>query len=51
MRSSIIKTTTLVLLVMVIVACKQSAVETYYDPDEFTLMVAASNDGEVGPCG
>lgn len=41
----------LVLILLVIVGCQSGTVNSLYNPNEFTLMVAASNDGEVGPCG
>ncbi|MBT4360167.1 MAG: hypothetical protein HOD11_04280, partial [Candidatus Marinimicrobia bacterium] len=37
----------LLLIVLVAVGCK-SETTPKYNPNEFTLMVAASNDGEVG---
>ncbi len=41
----------LLLIVLVTVGCKSETMNPNYNPNEFTLMVAASNDGEVGPCG
>jgi uncharacterized protein YcfL len=41
----------LFLIAMVTVGCKSETKNPNYYPNEFTLMVAASNDGEVGPCG
>ncbi len=40
----------LFLVVMTTIGCR-SEVTSEYNPNEFTLMVAASNHGEVGPCG
>lgn len=39
-----------ILIVLATVGCK-SEVNPVYNPNEFTLLIAASNDGEVGPCG
>jgi predicted component of type VI protein secretion system len=41
----------LLLIVLVTVGCTSETKNPNYNPNEFTLMVAASNDGEVGPCG
>ncbi len=41
----------LLLIVLVAVGCKSETIDPNYNPNEFTLLVAASNDGEVGPCG
>lgn len=41
----------LMIIAMVTVGCKSETMDPNYNPNEFTLMVAASNDGEVGPCG
>jgi len=41
----------LMLIVLVTVGCKSETIDQNYNPNEFTLLVAASNDGEVGPCG
>ncbi|NQV30663.1 MAG: hypothetical protein HQ508_07240 [Candidatus Marinimicrobia bacterium] len=39
------------LIVMATFGCKSETVNPKYNPNEFTLLIAASNDGEVGPCG
>ncbi len=39
------------LVILAIFACKSEAENSKYNPNEFTLLIAASNDGEVGPCG
>jgi len=36
---------------LAITGCRTDGVKSDYNPNEFTLMVAASNNGEVGPCG
>ena len=41
----------LLLIVLVTLGCKSETKNPNYNANEFTLMVAASNDGEVGPCG
>ncbi|MBC8376217.1 MAG: hypothetical protein H8E26_09220 [FCB group bacterium] len=41
----------LLLIVLVTVGCKSETTNPIYNANEFTLMVAASNNGEVGPCG
>ncbi len=41
----------LMLITLVAVGCKSESTNPSYNANEFTLMVAASNDGEVGPCG
>ena len=40
-----------ILILLVAVGCKSETDNPIYSANEFTLMVAASNDGEVGPCG
>ncbi len=41
----------LILFTLVILGCKSNVAEPQYNPNEFTLLIAASNHGEVGPCG
>ncbi len=41
----------LILFILVAMGCKSKTTDSVYNPNEFTLLVAASNDGEVGPCG
>ncbi|MEA3286283.1 MAG: hypothetical protein U9Q77_02760 [Candidatus Marinimicrobia bacterium] len=41
----------LILLTVGILGCKNNSIASNYTPNEFTLLVAASNHGEVGPCG
>ncbi len=36
---------------LIMVGCKPDGGDSDYTPNEFTLMLAASNNGEVGPCG
>ena len=41
----------LILFSLGVIGCRSSSIDPNYNPNEFTLLVAASNDGEVGPCG
>ncbi len=41
----------LLLVILVAVGCTSETVHSAYTPNEFTLLIAASNNGEVGPCG
>jgi len=41
----------LILLVLLVASGCKSQDNPIYNPNEFTLLIAASNDGEVGPCG
>ncbi len=41
----------IIMVMLGVLGCKSNALEQKYNPNEFTLMVAASNHGEVGPCG
>ncbi len=41
----------LILFSLGLLGCKSNAMDPIYNPNEFTLLIAASNDGEVGPCG
>lgn len=41
----------LVLILLGMMGCKSESTNPDYNANEFTLLVAASNDGEVGPCG
>ncbi|MCF7826685.1 MAG: hypothetical protein K9M55_06955 [Candidatus Marinimicrobia bacterium] len=41
----------LLLIILMAAGCKSNAVNPAYNPNELTLLIAASNDGEVGPCG
>jgi len=39
------------MLGLVLTACKSTTTDSNYTPGEFTLVIAAGNNGEVGPCG
>ena len=42
----------ILMLVLGLGACKSSSdASKKYAPNQFTLLLATSNDGEVGPCG
>ncbi len=52
MNSSAIKRgLILIVFSLGVIACKNTPANPYYNPNEFTLLIAASNNGEVGPCG
>ncbi|MCF7824370.1 MAG: hypothetical protein K9N35_09395 [Candidatus Marinimicrobia bacterium] len=39
------------LILVAAMGCRGTSVNDSYDPSEFTLLIATSNHGEVGPCG
>jgi hypothetical protein len=42
----------MLLLILGLSGCKTAPVaSSNYSPNEFTLLLATSNEGEVGPCG
>ncbi len=49
----VIKKSSMILILFSVgmIGCKSDSIASNYNPNEFTLMVAASNNGEVGPCG
>ncbi|NQV16770.1 hypothetical protein HQ531_15005 [bacterium] len=44
-------TLALIIFSLGVLSCKSNSVDSKYSPNEFTLLLATSNHGEVGPCG
>jgi len=47
----LLKVISISLVFIGLIACKSTGRISKYDPNEFTLLIATSNHGEVGPCG
>jgi len=51
LMKKVLKLTGFFLVTLGFMGCQSSAYLSHYDPNEFTLLIASSNHGEVGPCG